>query len=59
MGDYYYDEWGIGFKKVEIFDGTYYYELEKTPLKEASLQDLDHYNWPDPFDKARFVGKYV
>ncbi|HVN53279.1 MAG TPA: uroporphyrinogen decarboxylase family protein [Anaerolineaceae bacterium] len=52
---YFYDEWGIGWKKP--IDGGLYYDMFDHPLKNAqSLADLDKYPWPDPTDPARFAG---
>ena len=52
---YFYDEWGIGWKKP-IHQGLYY-DMFDHPLKDAqTLADIEKYPWPDPTDPARFVG---
>jgi uroporphyrinogen decarboxylase len=51
-----YDEWGIGRAKVERPDGSFYYEMVKHPLAEASLNDIEDYPWPDPADPGRLEG---
>jgi len=52
------DEWGCFWKKVFTSQGHYYFELENPPLKEASIEDLDDYIWPDPNDPVRYEGLY-
>lgn len=47
------DEWGITFTPAS---GGLYYENISPPLREASLNDLDEYGWPDPYDKQRVKG---
>jgi uroporphyrinogen decarboxylase len=54
--DLVFDEWGIGRKKIAREGGSYYYEIVKHPLAEATLQDVERYPWPDPFDSARTEG---
>ena len=51
-----YDEWGIGRAKVERSDGSFYYEMVKHPLAEASLKDIQEFPWPDPADPGRVEG---
>jgi uroporphyrinogen decarboxylase len=52
---YFYDEWGIGWKKP--IDQGLYYDMFDHPLKDAqTLADLEKYPWPDPTDPARFAG---
>lgn len=45
------DEWGL--RRVLV--GSYY-ELVGTPLKNATIDDLKTYPWPDPFDPVRTEG---
>ena len=45
------NEWG--FKKREV-DGLV--EIVNAPLQEAAIEDLDKYNWPDPYDPGRVRG---
>lgn len=51
-----YDEWGIGRKRVRRPDGGFYYEMVEHPLADATLEDIEHYPWPDPFDPGRTDG---
>ena len=45
------DEWGITLRPM----GSYY-AREGSPLKHATIDDLDGYPWPDPDDPARYEG---
>ncbi|MDR2455546.1 MAG: hypothetical protein LBE49_02980 [Deltaproteobacteria bacterium] len=47
----YIDDWGLLYKS----DGRYF-NIAKNPLAEASLGDLEKYDWPDPEDRARVEG---
>ena len=47
------DEWGCGFLKPE---SSLYYNLMESPLREAALDDLDSYPWPDPRDPGYIKG---
>jgi uroporphyrinogen decarboxylase len=51
-----YDEWGIGREKIIRPDGSFYYEMVDYPLANASLEEIQDYNWPDPFDPGRTAG---
>lgn len=51
-----YDEWGIGREKVLREDGSYYFEMVSHPLSHASLDDVEAFPWPDPFDPGRTAG---
>jgi uroporphyrinogen decarboxylase len=44
------DIWGITWRQASYGDGCYYWELYRHPLAEATISDLDHYAWPDPYD---------
>lgn len=48
---WYYDEWGAQWKKPHT---SFYYDPVGAPLKEATVEDLRHYPWPDPNEKSRF-----
>lgn len=48
-----YDEWGIGRSKIDRGDGTYYFEMTKHPLANATLEQIEDYPWPDPHDPGR------
>lgn len=45
------DEYGIKRKKA-----SYYYDIVDSPLKDASLEDLKKFSWPDPHDPGRVRG---
>ena len=49
--DNYVDELGLRYRS----DGRYF-NLVGNPLAEATLADLDKYDWPDPDDPARVEG---
>lgn len=51
-----FDEWGVGRKRVELPGGAYLNEVFYSPLKDATLADLDDYPWPDPHDPGRVAG---
>lgn len=44
------DEWGVKRKRVERPGGGFYLEMVENPLKEATIDDLEDYPWPDPHD---------
>jgi len=50
------DEWGVEWKKVLLPEGGFYYEQYKHPLENASVQDLEDYPWPDPYDEGLIDG---
>ena len=52
-GWYVQDEWGCGFIKN---DTTLYYNLIHSPLKDATIADLDSHPWPDPCDPGYLDG---
>lgn len=45
------DEWGIGWRKA-----GYFVSPVDHPLKDATMDDLKRYKWPDPGDERRFKG---
>ena len=47
------DEWGCGFLKPET---SLYYNLMDSPLKNATIDDLNSYAWPDPDDPGYLEG---
>ena len=49
----YVDEWGVRWKKPE---GSLYWDPIQAPLKNATIDDLDSYPWPDPDDPGRTEG---
>ncbi len=42
------DEWGVLFKQVFQPGGGRYHEVVYSPLKDATMDDLDTYPWPVP-----------
>ncbi|MGD2049372.1 MAG: uroporphyrinogen decarboxylase family protein [Chloroflexota bacterium] len=53
--DFFYDEWGIGWRKPQ--DGGFFYDMFDHPLANAtSIEDIKNHPWPDPTDPARFEG---
>ena len=42
------DEWGVIYRRVSQSGGGSYYEIAKSPLADATLNDLKNYPWPDP-----------
>jgi uroporphyrinogen decarboxylase len=42
------DEWSCEWGKIHRPDGSYYYEIFKHPLADATLEDLDDFPWPQP-----------
>ncbi|SDY43601.1 uroporphyrinogen decarboxylase family protein [Eubacterium barkeri] len=50
------DEWGCYWKKTMIDGGHFYFELQNPPLANATIEDLETYQWPDPEDPARYAG---
>ena len=52
-GFYVTDEWGCGFLMPE---SSLYYNLVDSPLKNATIDDLETYTWPDPDDKGYLEG---
>jgi uroporphyrinogen decarboxylase len=47
-------EWGITYRKANGLGG--HYTLVTSPLKDATLADLDRYAWPNPLAPSRFEG---
>lgn len=45
------DEWGLRYRKV-----GYYNQLVDPPLRNATLDEIEHYPWPDPGDPGRVQG---
>ncbi|HEX9015804.1 MAG TPA: uroporphyrinogen decarboxylase family protein, partial [Chloroflexota bacterium] len=55
-GDYfhYYDEWGVHLQMPRE-DGHYFDRMEG-PIREATLEAVKAYAWPDPDDPSRYEG---
>ncbi len=49
------DDWGVEYRKVENPTGISY-EVSKHPLANAVIEDLEDYNWPDPFELSLVAG---
>ncbi|MBC7188960.1 hypothetical protein H5U35_01930 [Candidatus Aerophobetes bacterium] len=49
----YVDEWGIRWKKPS---SSLYFDPVGHPLKDATIDDLQRYTWPDPSDEGRVEG---
>ena len=39
------DEWGCYWKKTMIDGGHFYFELQNPPLADATIEDLESYDW--------------
>ncbi|MBN1365384.1 MAG: hypothetical protein JW976_11310 [Syntrophaceae bacterium] len=50
------DIWGITWREVFYRDDCYYYEVMKSPMAEAVLEDIERYPWPDPLDPGYTMG---
>lgn len=50
------DEWGVGRKKIYLSESVFLNEVSFSPLKDATLEDLDSYPWPNPADPGRVDG---
>lgn len=47
------DEWGVEWRHST---GSEYYDLARSPLRDATLDELRAYGWPSLADPARFTG---
>jgi uroporphyrinogen decarboxylase len=54
--DRFYDEWHVGWRKTDLPGGGYYYEMCEHPLADATIDDLDGFDWPDPDDEGLYEG---
>jgi uroporphyrinogen decarboxylase len=45
------DEWGVRWRMA---DGVAYYEVVECPLRNATIDDLDRFPWPDLAHPSRF-----
>jgi uroporphyrinogen decarboxylase len=50
------DLWGITWRQAHYGDGCYYWEMDRHPLAEASIEDIESYPWPDLEDPGFFAG---
>lgn len=46
-----YDEWGIGRRGTKDYN-----EMVVHPLENATIDDLESYKWPNPYDLSRVEG---
>jgi uroporphyrinogen decarboxylase len=51
--DAYVDGWGSLWERRP---GVIYYEVIDSPIRTASIDDIDHYPWPDLGHPSRFAG---
>jgi uroporphyrinogen decarboxylase len=51
-GGWYYD-WGLIYREHPV---SKMYEYTNTPLADATVDDLADFDWPDPYDPARWNG---
>ena len=51
-GGWYYD-WGLIYKEHPV---SHMYDYVNHPLADATIQDLDSFDWPDAFDPLRWEG---
>lgn len=49
----YVDMWGVPYKAAGNHD---HYVVDGAPLREATIGNLDDFQWPDPHDPAQFAG---
>lgn len=47
------DEWGVTYRQPENWPQ---FDMIAHPLAEASIDDLDSYDWPDVEDEGRYAG---
>jgi uroporphyrinogen decarboxylase len=47
----YIDEWGLLWHRIDHGSG-FYFEVKNCPLKDATVEDLDEYPWPNPMDEG-------
>ncbi len=49
----YIDEWGIKYRATK---GGLYFDIVDYALKEVTVEKLNKFNWPDPYNEGRFEG---
>jgi uroporphyrinogen decarboxylase len=52
-GDSFVDDFGATLRRPR---GCRYYDWREFPLREPSIEDMQHMPWPDPADPARYRG---
>jgi uroporphyrinogen decarboxylase len=53
---YFVDLWGVTWRQAFYGDGCYYWELYGNPLRNATVEDLETYPWPDPLNPGFTAG---
>lgn len=56
LPDGFVDEWGLKWRRVENVSGHFYFEMYDPPLKDATVDDVEKYVFPDPTDPRRVEG---
>jgi uroporphyrinogen decarboxylase len=51
--DIWSDEWGTVYRRPK---NGYWYDYYSFPLKKGTIQELNAFKWPDPYDKNRIKG---
>lgn len=51
--DGYIDMWGVPYRATDDRD---HYAVDGAPLQTATLEDLESFSWPDPYDEMQFKG---
>ena len=51
--DGYIDMWGVPYRATA---DQSHYAVDGAPLKDATIQDLDKFDWPNPHDPEQFKG---
>jgi len=51
--DRFVDAWGITW---QLQPGNHYYDIASHPLRDATIDDLERYPWPDVANPSRFAG---
>jgi len=51
--DRFVDAWGITWQRQP---GNHYFDIALSPLREATMEDLERYPWPAVADPRRFAG---
>lgn len=53
--DLFTNDWGMTYQRSSKED-NFYWDIVEYPLKGATIEDLQNYPWPDPFDPRRTEG---
>ncbi len=51
--DRFVDAWGIAWQRQP---GNHYYDITEHPLRDATVDDVARYHWPELADPSRFAG---